>query len=408
MCGMVLKIAHVSDTHLGYEAYAARSPSGNNQRGEDVVRAFRDVVEDILSWDPHIVIHSGDVLDRPKPDLRYMVAAKNYLARLAGTPRGDGSVRQVVVIAGNHDLPRSRKEACWLDLLTDLPGLHIATNRLMRFRFDGDLAGVVVHAIPHDTLKEIDQAGVEPVEGAVNILTTHGTAAGSELFRRAVGREYPVEEGLLLKPWDYVALGHWHKQGPVTFGSVGRSPRIWYAGSTENMGFGDVVDGGGDRGYLRVELDGSGVAVRPVPVPIRPMFRLPVVDATGLTPDEIVDALIDNLSKADVHGAVVGQIVEGAPREIWGLVDLGAVRKHAEGALHYEAVLRSTHEDRAKRDVLDTEFDPSRIKELIAAHLAQVPPKLRDKVASNVEALVAAQIDAAGMAAPDAEGEAAR
>lgn len=72
-------------------------------------------------------------------------------------------------------------------------------------------------------------------------------AGGSELFRRSMGREYAIATDVLSRDWDYVALGHWHKRGPVPLVSTGAAKncdtgRVWYAGSSENMGFGDLRD----------------------------------------------------------------------------------------------------------------------------------------------------------------------
>src|SRR5690606_23438488 len=135
--------------------------------------------------------------------------------RMAGT-RPDGTRRIVIVIAGNHELPRNRKDACWLDLLRPIPGMRVATTRYEQFTFDPDrdgcdpaLAEVVIHALPHDTLKEIDFEVVRPVPGKVNVLVAHGVAGGSDLFVRSLGREYHIPTDVLCRDWDYVALGHW-------------------------------------------------------------------------------------------------------------------------------------------------------------------------------------------------------
>ena len=61
---------------------------------------------------------------------------------------------------------------------------------------------------------------------------------------------------MLSRDWDYVALGHWHKQGPVPLVAAGAVSgesevgRVWYAGSPENMGFGDLTSDRIGRGYL--------------------------------------------------------------------------------------------------------------------------------------------------------------
>jgi DNA repair exonuclease SbcCD nuclease subunit len=337
-------VAHVSDTHLGYEAYAARSVSGNNQRGEDVVRAFHRAVDDICAWDPPLVIHSGDVAERPQVPIRYMLAIRSELARLAGV-RPDGTRRQLVVIAGNHDASRHLKEGCFLELYRGLPGVHIVTTASRDIVFDPAadgcdpvLASVTVTAVPHDSLRLPEVlADARPHHGRVNILTTHGVAEGSDLFVRAVGREYPIPADLLLRGWDYVALGHWHVQGPVPVSGASGASRAYYAGSTEHIDFSDVKGASGtERAWLAVTVrPGQTPVAERRAIPVRPMVNLPVLDAGDASPDDIVAALIDHLTAAEIDGAVVRQKVRGVSRDIWALVDTSTVRAAAGAALHY-------------------------------------------------------------------------
>lgn len=380
---MALRVAHISDTHLGYEAYPALSVNGNNQRGEDVVRAMHNAVNDIVAWGPDLVIHSGDVLEKPKTDIRYMLVAQQMFRKLAASC-------PTIVIAGNHELPRSRREACWLDLLGGTENLHVVSSRYEVIRPKG-LDGVAVHAVPHDVLKEIDQSVIQPNDGELSILTSHGVASGSELFLRSLGREYAIEADTLLRGWSYVALGHWHRQGPVHLGASGVAQHVWYAGSTENMGFRDLRDNGDARGYLRVSI-GDDLSVAPTHLPTRPMFRLPVVDGGGLEAAEISDLLVERLKGAEIEGAVVGQVVTGVGRDLWSLVDVAKVRGCAKQALHYEITVRyptSTERDAGAPATADA-FDS-----VLSAEIDQIVPEaLRDRVRDKARSLIGASRDA--------------
>ena len=381
-----IHVAHLSDTHIGYEAYKTLSAGGENQRSVDIARAFVAAVDDIIGSDPALVIHSGDVADRTVIPIRLMLLIRSQIAKLASL-RPDGSRRQVVIVAGNHELPRNRKEACFLELLRGLPGVHVATGSYEMIRFpnagisDGrsvELEDVVIHALPHDALKTVDFDVVRPVEGMINILSSHGVAGGSELYVRSLGREFAIPTDVLSRDWEYGALGHWHRQGPVPIASAGGKTRarlkaeaavhehdplasdagccaggadqvdvdgevgrIWYAGSTENCGFGDLKDNGTRRGWLDVTISkGEMPVVRRRHLPIRSMFRLPHLDGAGMTPEQITDALIEHVRSTPVNGAVVGQIVDGVSRDVWSLVDVRRVREAACDALHYEVAVR--------------------------------------------------------------------
>lgn len=394
-----LSVAHVSDTHIGYEAYRAVSAAGENQRSVDVARAFMQAGEDIAAWDPPLVIHSGDIAERPQIPVRLMLLVRKWLTDLAAL-RPDGSRRQVVVIAGNHDLPAQRREACFLELFANIPGVHIVTDRVKTVTFDGagqpggaatELADVHVHAIPHDCLKDLGTDGgfddITPDDHKVNILVGHGVAGGSTLYRRVLGREYAIPTELLGRNWDYVALGHWHRPGPVgTTGKKVETSRVWYAGSTENMGFGDVLDNTGGRGWLKVSVrPGAVPAIERSLVHNRTMFRLPVLEGAGLSPEQIEAELLarvrDEDAAGNLDGSVVGQVVTGVPREVWALVDLTRVRDAAAHTLHYEVTVKPVKreaDDEASqsgpRDLSTT------LEEVIKETLGKEPPERRKAV----------------------------
>jgi DNA repair exonuclease SbcCD nuclease subunit len=282
-----------------------------------------------------------------------MLLARQQLKKLAGL-RADGTRRQVVLIAGNHDLPAHRREACWIELMRDIPGVHIISDEyeIVRFKDATDvseeLRDVEVHCLPHDVLKDMAFEErfeeVQPTPGKTNILVAHGVAGGSSLYRRIMGREFAIPTDVLSREWSYGALGHWHRQGPV--GVKSAASRCWYAGSSENMGFGDLLDNGEERGYLRVEVTPTGLPkVSPKNLPIRSMFRLGAVDGAGKTPDEIEQELIANVEKAreknTLAGSIVGQIVQNTTRDIWALVDWQKARTLAvTQAMHYEITVQ--------------------------------------------------------------------
>ena len=282
----VMRIAHISDTHLGYEAYRTVSGGGENQRGTDVIRAFVRCVDDIVEWDPDLVIHSGDVAEKPNISVRMMLLIRQQFARLAG---------------------------------------------------------LSVTCVPHEALKDLALEErfeeVAPIPGRTNILVSHGVAGGSSLYRRVLGREYTIPTDVIVRDWDYAALGHWHKQGPV-----GAAGKAWYAGSTENMGFGDLRDNGDERGYLRVTIEQGRTDVHVRNLPIRQMLRLPVIDASEKNIEEIEEAIQQNIEKAKADnkmaGSIVGQHVMGCSREKWALVPVAKIRERAnETALYYEVTL---------------------------------------------------------------------
>ena len=86
-----MRIAHVSDTHLGYMQYHLR------ERKEDFFRAFERVVERVVEEGVDLLVHSGDLFESYHPDVESLSFAISQFKRLkeAGV--------EVVAITGNHD-----------------------------------------------------------------------------------------------------------------------------------------------------------------------------------------------------------------------------------------------------------------------------------------------------------------
>ncbi|MGD9713910.1 MAG: exonuclease SbcCD subunit D, partial [Thermomicrobiales bacterium] len=255
-----LRIAHLSDTHLGYRSLAKHDPvSGRNQRSIDIERAFAWAIDDILARDIDLVIHSGDLFHHSRPVFPAIGAAIRQLRKLE---RKD---IPVVLIAGNHDTPRLRMTGSVYSLLESaLPDVRFFGG-YDDHQFALEQLDVVLTVTPHGRLTNPEPASVFPVRDRRNVLVTHGLVPHMDLpySLREPGEE-EISEFMLDQAFDYIALGHYHQHGQPR-------PNAWYAGSTERIGWGDVET---EPGYLIVELGsvGSAPAVERVQVPIaRPM-----------------------------------------------------------------------------------------------------------------------------------------
>ena len=153
----LLRIAHFSDTHLGYRALTKSDPaSGRNQRAVDIETAFAWVVDDILHRDVQLVIHSGDVFHQSRPVFPAIGAAIRQLRKLEreGIP--------VVVIAGNHDTPRLRTTGSVYGLMESaLPDVRFFGGYDdAQFPLEG--TDVVLTVIPHGRLTNPEPPSVYP------------------------------------------------------------------------------------------------------------------------------------------------------------------------------------------------------------------------------------------------------
>lgn len=373
-----IRFAHLSDSHLGFTQYPALAANGRPQRESDLIAAFKRTVEDICAWDPPLVIHAGDMFDRPVIPTRIQAIAQHAFTAL--TTRPDGSMRPLVIISGNHDQPRDPREPAALELDRPIRGMYITTTgighldgaTLVADGADPALANLHIVTVPHDSLAGADFTDITTVDGKTNILVSHAVVGGTELYRRTRGRENFLPIDVATRGWTYVAMGHWHLRTAVAVGGYSEATTpIWYCGSSENNGFADVVgaDGSHGRGYLKVGLPAADQPplVAGVDLPVRAMFRLPAVDANSKDADELITELVENIRSADITGAVVSQTITGIDRDMWNLLDIGAVRKHAGAAVWYELRPLFTDADTADLDHGDPLADLGDVIDSVAA-----------------------------------------
>jgi DNA repair exonuclease SbcCD nuclease subunit len=235
-----MKIIHFSDTHLGFQAFDRVADTGVNAREQDVYQAFEQVIDRIIALKPDLVVHAGDLFHRPSPSNRALTFALEQLRRLtkANIP--------IVIIAGNHETPKTIYNSPILRALRSIDGVHPMFGETWEvFEFDG----VAVHGVPHinDNRLLLSELGrLTPVPGKFNLLMLH-TSLGRRYLMEEYGEQvFPEEFEAKLAAFDYIALGHWHDCQ-----SVNVHPNAWYSGSTERFSDTEI---GADKGFLVLDI----------------------------------------------------------------------------------------------------------------------------------------------------------
>lgn len=289
-----MRILHFSDTHLGFNDLEVVNESGINQREADFYDAFTQVIDAILEIKPDYVIHTGDLFHRPHPSNRAISFCLTQLKRL--------SVAQIptIIIAGNHSTPRTRSASPILAALRTLDHIYpVFEERYEKVIF----SNINFHCIPHINDEVSNLAAIEECEASVdadkrNIMMLHCSVGAQFMMEEYGERVYPREKESLFEKMDYVALGHWHG-----FGSVGKHPNVYYAGSTERTSSADARN---DKGYALVTLEGS-LEVTFHPITLRPSHRLRV-DAQNS--EDIFDELRSHAESLIVDGALLSITLE--------------------------------------------------------------------------------------------------
>ena len=336
-----MKLAHLADLHLGFRQYYRQTVSGINQREADVARAFARAIDDIVGMGPDLVVIAGDMFHSVRPTNPAILHAFNQLKRL----RAELADSPVVVVAGNHDTPRSVETGTILKLFEAIDGVHVVSHASRELTFENIGASLV--CVPHSGLLAAGALIPEPaIEGFHRILVTHGEVAGV-LSRESSVLEYGgavVEKAdLKLDEWSYVALGHYHVACQVAVNA-------WYSGSLEYVStnpWGELVDEEregrrGRKGWLLVDLARDPkVEFRAIELERR-FVDLEPIQGSGLGPSDIDALIVRNVEAVPggIADQVVRQVVLDVPRPIARDLDYAAVRQFKAQALHYNLDVR--------------------------------------------------------------------
>jgi DNA repair exonuclease SbcCD nuclease subunit len=340
-----VKLAHIADPHLGIRQYHRQTSTGINQREADIASAFRAAIDGVIAARPDVVVVAGDLFHTVRPTNYAIVFAFRQFQRL----REALPSAPVVLIAGNHDTPRTVETGSILRLFEEL-GVHVATDEPRRLVFpDLDLS---VFAVPRQAVLSPEPPALLPDGGEkFQVLVAHLEVEG-EYPLGHVAAEYggPVvsRRELHLEDWTYVALGHYHTQHRVAKNS-------WYAGALDYIGpniWGEAADeaehGSHGKGWLLADLETGRVERHPVP-PSRAVLDLEPVKAEGKSA-EAVDALIAGRI-ASIPGGISDQIVRlrvfDISRYVARELNHATIRTLKAQALHFHLDLRRPETHRA-------------------------------------------------------------
>ena len=332
-----MRLAHLADPHLGFRQFHRLTDRGRNQREVDVATAFTRAVDGVIAARPDVVVVAGDLFHAVRPTNSAILHAVREFGRLQRLlPEAP-----VVVIAGNHDTPRSSDTTSIFGLLHEI-GVHVAADQGRRFTFPAlDLS---ITAVPHQVLFETPRPAIEPRGGEQHqVLLIHGETP--ELF--GADRSMSEPGGAMLTPaelssaWSYVALGHYHVQCEV-------APRQWYAGALDYCSpnpWGELRverdQKHPGKGWLLVDFEGGTVTRHPIEAPRR-FLDLRWLDAADLAAPELDRLIAEAVAEVPggIGGAVVRQVVRNVPRPVAREIDHARVRGWKAEALHFQLDLR--------------------------------------------------------------------
>lgn len=334
-----MKLAHIADSHLGIRQYHRQTPTGINQREADVANAFRGVIDDVIAQRPDVVVIAGDLFHSVRPTNAAIVFAFRQFQRLR---EALGPDTPIIIVAGNHDTPRSSETGTILRLFEEL-GLSVAADEAKRFDFPAlDLS---VLAVPHQALVDPEGSEIRPSGSAkYQVLVIHAEVPGL-LPPDRPSLEYG---GVVVTPeqvgsggWNYVAWGHYHVRHQV-------ADKEWYSGSLEYTSTNiwgeraeEEANGIDAKSWLMADVATGAVTPHYVKH-ARKVIDLPPIYADGLDAAQLDTAIADRV--AMVEGGIAQQIVRlvvhDVPRPVAREVDHAQIRAWKASALHFHLDLR--------------------------------------------------------------------
>lgn len=327
-----MRIAHLADLHLGYRAYHRATPRGINVRENDVTEAFRQVVAKVAEQRPDVVLVAGDVFHTVRPSNTAIAEAFRQFCvlteRLPGVP--------VVMIAGNHDSPRSSDTGNILTLFREIDDVHVVCDECRPLKLPGLDASIL--CMPHTSLAADEPATMEPDPSVKhNLLMLHGTVRGQDADEKLfVQTEYggaEVEDSRIgAERWEYVALGHYHVVTQL-------APNMYYAGGIERTSS-NIWYEKGPKGFLMFDTETRLYEFESVET--REIVDMPRIEGAGLSAPEIDERVLASVERIDggIRGKMVRIVVNDVPRIVSREMNHKRVREWKAEALHFHLDVR--------------------------------------------------------------------
>lgn len=218
-----MKIIHFSDTHLWLWLE-------NTTREEDFYKNFEQVINDILLQKPDYVIHSGDLFHTSKPSNKAIsVVISNFL-------KLSESGIKVIIIAWNHDTPRLSTTTHSFEIFKTFKWFYTFYEpEIKKLEFEGVNFVMLPHIHDENIFKDEFKKAPDFLEkDKINVFVSHFWISYKEYEEYTDEISWvniSVEELEILKKFDYVALGHYHKNFSLPWTNIS------YSGSLEHTSF---------------------------------------------------------------------------------------------------------------------------------------------------------------------------
>jgi DNA repair exonuclease SbcCD nuclease subunit len=325
-----MRLIHIADTHLGLAAFSRLDPeSGMNLREKQIYENFLSAIDEIINQKPDTLVHAGDLFDTVKPK------TKAYTTVLEALERLHEKEIPLIIIAGNHSMVKTRYTTSPFEVLTYHKS---ALQTAHKFRYEQvEIGDTVFHLLPNMLKPEDYRTEYDKIELSTthrNVLVTHGLATQLKDKRLATVAEHELDSTILSENFDYIALGHYHRQCQIT-------DNAWYSGSTEFLTYGEIADA---KGGLIVDTQSH--EVHHLELPKTAMANCGTIRCHDMHPGDVTAEIIARVEKACLPRFSMAQVtLDGLAREHGKGIDTKELAGIRENLLDLKIRVKTEAED---------------------------------------------------------------
>ncbi len=335
------RFIQTADWHLGYSTknskfkeyedvpqITAETQSKVNIRQNDVDQRATELMKAAVKYHADMILNAGDFYDAvwfTNPYITNKGMEICNIASQAGIPH--------VIIPGNHDLPMNIEKDIELRKLSELPHVYTVSNGFYK-KMEFPEFNLVIHCVPSSYTQEVfdeqlEQAGVEKVDGKINFLISHTGVTTIGFYSENATNSIVVNLSDIERlGMDYVILGDYHT--PTEFEN-----NISFSGPLDRLGFGEEKN---DPRFYIVDFDLTSNQVinkTPVYLNVRPMIDLPILDAKDMTVEAVMDMLRERISLTELEGAIIRQRIRHITDEVRVLLDQEEIDELTKESLYF-------------------------------------------------------------------------
>ena len=264
-----MKIIHCADIHLGASMRTHLSMEQSNQRKEELLKTFGDMVNYAQNNKIDNILIAGDLLDTSYADIK----TRNILLDIVESNSGI----DFYYLCGNHD-----EDSLLLNGVEMPTNLHTFGSDWTSYNLNG---AILTGAILGGNSKQLyNKLSLDPQE--FNIVMLHGGEAHGNDFCTPDTVNF---DALKNKNIDYLALGHIHS---FRTGKIDNRCTYAYSGCLEGRGFDEC----GKKGFVVLDLQPSGMKLEFVPFGKRELHEIDVDITNCHTTQELTQAVAEKLS----------------------------------------------------------------------------------------------------------------